>query len=80
MECVNDHVVFGDSAGYFTRTPIPYNATSGTFSYQETFEDVTLEISGQAYVVDGILRIEMHSLQTEPEGTFEGHYTMEKFE
>lgn len=80
VEFVNGHVVFGDSAGFFTRTPIPYNATSGTFSYQETFEDVTLEISGQAYVIDGILRIEMHSLQTEPEGTFEGQYVMEKFE
>ncbi len=77
---VNGHVVFGDTAGYFTRTPLPYDAGTGTFSYEETYEETTLSISGNARVADGILRIEMQSLQTEPEGTFEGSYVLEKFQ
>jgi hypothetical protein len=80
IEFVNGHVVIGDSAGTFMRTPLPYNASTGTFSYDETFEDVTLSISGSARVVDGILRIEIQSQQSEPEGTFEGTYILEKFQ
>lgn len=80
VEIVNGHIVFGDTGGLFTRTPLPYNANTGVFAYEETYEDITLTINGNARVVGGILRIEIQSLQTEPEGTFEGTYILEKFE